>query len=260
MAEIETLAADIRSAASIIVFSGAGASADSGIPTFRGRGSGWWTSWLGFAVLPWFGTPFGWRCMPTLTNWITFNLYHHFFFKTVVAANPNAFHRFLGRLVSQGRDVRVMTQNVDALHQRGGVPSDLVCEIHGTVLKNICVFCFKPIPDGRLCMLCGGYARPAATLFFENCPLREINKIDAWFTEKTVPLVLVVGLSGNVGTSDYYIYEYKNRGCKMYNINPGESKYEKVASVQISRGADDVFSELEKIWESFIETATEKSK
>jgi NAD-dependent deacetylase len=153
----------------ICVLTGAGISTDSGIPDFRGP-NGVWTR------------------DPSAERYLDFGRYltdpvlraeswqrratHPAF-----AAEPNDGHRALATLHAQGRLPVVLTQNIDGLHQRGGLPDDAVVELHGTVHQTECLDCGdrRPMAEaiarvqaGELdpaCASCGGVVK-SATVFF----------------------------------------------------------------------------------------------
>jgi NAD-dependent deacetylase len=220
----------------VYVFTGAGASADSGIPTFRGNAAAFWAGLLGgWIVLPLFGTPFGWKYIPQ----IAWPLYDRFMRRPVLGAKPNVFHNFLGELYLRGKDVRVVTQNVDGLHQRGGLPKERVCEIHGTLWRNRCTRCDYTICETEpqncepeeieFCPRCDGWPRPDATLFYERLPAHEIALMEKLIYSKPgkQPVVFVVGLSGTVGSSTREINAVTNLpNARVFNVNPGTSIFD----------------------------------
>lgn len=211
----------------IMVFTGAGASADSGIPTFRYSDHSLWTGVFGCFILPIFGTKTGWSWLPWF-NWV---MYRRFFWNTILHAKPNACHRYISDLNSSGQHwVRIITQNVDGLHQRAGTPPEHVAEIHGTVWNNVCSNkrCGEPIelvtPFPNLvydesksvphCRECGSPPRPDVTLFGEMPPqtahnqgVRFINELED--CEKKDVIVLMIGMSGQVDTVFNYLWRCK---------------------------------------------------
>lgn len=224
------LVAAVHAADTIIVFTGAGASAESGIPTFRGSAASWWAGLGGIVVLPLLGTSYGlWRFWPSAA----WPLYDRGMRRAVLAARPNDFHKKLAQWLYAGKDVRVITQNVDGLHQRAGIPKVRVAEVHGTLWRNVCCAC-KAIVDEvdpvtiaddvyeahavSYCSACGGNPRPDATLFGERCPPIELDLMDKLAVQSGNTIVLIVGLSGIVSTCDWNIH--KLRECPTFIIDP----------------------------------------
>ncbi|MFC1439560.1 Sir2 family NAD-dependent protein deacetylase [Streptacidiphilus sp. N1-10] len=156
----------------VAVLSGAGFSTDSGIPDYRG--------------------PNGlWRRDPEAEKLVTISDYRAdpevrrkaWLMRIEVgmlAARPNAAHRALAELEQAGLPLRVLTQNVDGLHQLGGVSERKVVELHGTARRTQCLRCRaygdmadalarvgagEPDPD---CRACGGVLKPATVMFGEH--------------------------------------------------------------------------------------------
>lgn len=143
--------ASLRRARHIAVFTGAGMSAESGIPTFRERMTGLWARTDPMEV----ATPRAFRADPQrVWDW------HVNVAAAVRNARPNAGHRAIAALAAGGRRVSVVTQNIDGLHQAAG--SEAVVELHGNLFR------LKPFVDEDaafaapeppvICGVCDGYA------------------------------------------------------------------------------------------------------
>ena len=141
----------LRRARRIAVFTGAGMSAESGIPTFRDRMTGLWAHTDPMEV----ATPEAFRADPQrVWDW------HVHVAAAVTLARPNAGHRAIAGLAASGRQVDVITQNIDGLHQAAG--SGAVIELHGNLFR------LKPFIDEEaafaaaeppvICGVCDGYA------------------------------------------------------------------------------------------------------
>lgn len=234
---------ELRASLTVVVFTGAGASADSGISTFRGNG--WWSGLLGYPLMLWFGTPYGWYYTPRLA-WY---LYTKYFLSQILTAQPNACHNFLAQLHKEGKNIQIITQNVDGLHQKAGVPTENVAEVHGTAFKTICTLCKDDMDESLICGFCDGYPRPAATLFMESCPYREIQKAERVPEKcKGRTTILIVGLSGTVKTSDGYIVCLENIHHNLTIINPQPTSYDHLATSIIREKAGDFFEKLAVEW------------
>jgi NAD-dependent deacetylase len=255
---MEELHAALADADFVVAFTGAGASADSGIPTFRGNAAAYWAGPLGWPVLALYGTPLGWRVAP----WTAWPLFDRFMRRPIVRAAPNPAHTFLGELARRGCGVRVVTQNVDGLHQRGGVPAEHVAEVHGTVWRSVCIRCRATLQETAPCELpdapdvgycaCGGWPRPAATLFTEMVPpdavAAAVDFVLYDMQRAARPVVLIVGLSGTVPTSNSLISLARSiaPAGRAFNINPGWSLFSDATGVvQVGRPAGEVFAELQ---------------
>ncbi|VEN39893.1 unnamed protein product [Callosobruchus maculatus] len=120
----------LNGAKNITVLTGAGVSAESGIPTFRGEG-GWWKNYRSADL----ATPQAFQSNPALV-WEFYNYRRHVAF----SAQPNNAHRALAefekKCKQEGRKLTIITQNVDGLHKRAG--SENIIELHGALHKTIC--------------------------------------------------------------------------------------------------------------------------
>ena len=189
----------------IVIFTGAGMSADSGIGTFRGA-SGARSGIFGKVALLWGGTPVGWKWTPGLV-WSRFV---QDFVGPIETAEPHAGHLALFKLLesSQFDSVFVITMNVDGLHQAAGFSQDHVAEVHGSVMRYRCMSCDTKLPDIVLpldpksqprCTECQGRARPDVTLFTETLPPDEWQKANRAVKQlKRGDVVIVAGTSSVV--------------------------------------------------------------
>jgi NAD-dependent deacetylase len=108
----------------IVFFTGAGMSAESGIDTFRGSG-GFWSGMTGYLALGFFGTPLGSNSSTInfFSGWntlsrLSWSLYVSYFYGPIAKAKPNKGHEAISELENYNKNVSVITQNVDGLHQR----------------------------------------------------------------------------------------------------------------------------------------------
>jgi NAD-dependent deacetylase len=188
----------IRHFERIVVFSGAGMSAESGIATFRDPIHGLWSRFSPSEL----ATPEAWRARRT-TVWAWYEWRR----SQVLHAEPHAGHRAVAALVQAGV-ASVVTQNFDDLHERAGA-SDVV-HLHGSLMHGRCSACHRPHglaptaattePVAELtpprCTHCGGWVRPAVVWFGESLPA------DAWrLAEQRIgqsDLLIIVGTSGVV--------------------------------------------------------------
>jgi NAD-dependent deacetylase len=185
---IEEAAAAIRALRprNVVVFTGAGVSADSGIPTFRGEG-GLWRDFRAEEL----ATPEAFARDPALVwEWYEWRR------GLVRAAAPNAAHLAIAAL----SDAVVVTQNVDALHSRAG--SADVVELHGNLFRVRCVReqSVRPAPEPFDALPprceCGALLRPDIVWFGEMLPDDAVAR--ATSAMRRADLVLVIGTSGIV--------------------------------------------------------------
>jgi NAD-dependent deacetylase len=183
----------IDAAASLVVFTGAGVSAESGIPTFRDALGGLWARFDPMRL----ATEAGFRADPALVwRWYAERR------ARIATAQPNAAHRAIAAAQAAGRPVAVVTQNVDGLHQRAG--SRDVVELHGSIVRARCLEGCGPAPagwerDARVpppCPRCGAPLRPDVTWFGEMLPQGVFERAERLCAEAGA--MLVVGTSGLV--------------------------------------------------------------
>ena len=240
----DELNASIRAAAALmkrsrhtVALSGAGLSAESGIPTYRGA-NGLWTK---------FGEPTidGWDMFCTDPGqWWEVALERREgteFGKAIDNAEPNGGHIAMADLELMGRLAHVITQNIDNLHQRAGSRS--LTEIHGNRAKVRCMNCgnrtlladtdLDRLPP--LCLVCGGILKNDTVMFGEPIPddaLRECYKQSA-----LADLFLVVGTSAVVYPAADFPVMAKRRGAPLVEINPDETALSEIADVIVRASA-----------------------
>jgi NAD-dependent deacetylase len=210
MSSIEEAVHAIRNARPrrVVVLTGAGVSADSGIPTFRGP-AGLWRNFHPEEL----ATPEAFRRDPALVwEWYEWRR------KLVREAKPNAAHEALARLP----DAVVVTQNVDSLHARGG--SRDVVELHGNILRVRCVRegtarlhedAFTELPPH---CTCGALLRPDVVWFGEMLPEEAV--VRATGAVQSADLLLVIGTSGVVYPAAGFVNMHSGLSIE---INPESS-------------------------------------
>jgi NAD-dependent deacetylase len=236
---------DIGAIGKVVVFTGAGMSAESGIPTFRDRQTGLWAHTDPMEI----ATPWAFRADPQrVWDW------HAHLSLAVRAAAPNAGHRAVAELEWRGVGVTVITQNIDNLHQRAG--SANVVELHGNLLRLksfvdeeaafaaeagpvICRACdgyaawdncdpyadrddllaielhAGPVPR---CPGCGALLRPDVVWFGE--PLAPEALQAAWDAVETCDLLIAVGASLEVEPAASLPWRALQKGARVIEVNP----------------------------------------
>lgn len=194
----------------IVVLTGAGISAESGISTFRDAGG----LWEGHDVME-VASPMGWQRDPELVlNF--YNLRR----KNVIDAQPNEGHRALANL-EQHFDVHIITQNVDDLHERAG--STKILHLHGELLKVRSTLDDRKIYEWRkdlnLGDKCerGSQLRPHIVWFGEAVPAME----EALAITQTADILLVVGTSLVVYPAASLV-NFVQHGTPIYIIDPNK--------------------------------------
>ena len=211
----------------ITFLTGAGMSAESGIPTFRDALTGLWSRYDAEQL----ATPQAFGRDPALCwGWYRWRA------AMVRRARPNAGHLGIAGFAQRGHAVSVVTQNVDDLHERAG--SEHVVHLHGSLFDSRCLDCGDALaPDPILegldaltegarespppCPACGGPFRPGVVWFGEALPDqawdRACGALDA------CDLLVVVGTSGLVHPAASLPQHARRRGVRVVEINPVES-------------------------------------
>jgi NAD-dependent deacetylase len=206
---------------------GAGVSAESGIPTFRDAQTGLWAKFDPMTL----ASPEGFRNDPGLVwGWYQWRR------QLVAEAKPNAGHLALARLECHIDELVVITQNVDGLHQRAG--SSHVLELHGNIRRSICSKTRKPINDDWLAEQTGqpppsphhpqGLARPDVVWFGEMLDEAVLNA--AFRAAAECDLMIVAGTAGAVQPAASLPFVAREAGAKIVDINIEASEIGQIAN------------------------------
>lgn len=212
----------ISSAETVVFFTGAGVSAESGIPTFRGENGIWnklkpeelanFDSFLRNPEMVW--------------EW-----YKHR--KQIVhESKPNPAHKTISDFQNIFAEVKVITQNIDNLHKRAG--SKIVYELHGNIERNYCIKCKTFYNDEIIfsnaapqCK-CGGLIRPDVVWFGEYLPEKEFMESEK--AAKKADVFFIVGTSAIVYPAASMIFIAKEKGAYIIEINLERSEISSVAN------------------------------
>lgn len=197
----------------VVVFTGAGVSAESGVPTFRDRQTGLWAR---FSVDE-LSTPRGFQRNPQLVwDWYAG-------LRALMAdAQPNPAHLAIARLQVLLPRLTLITQNIDGLHQRAG--STGVLELHGNLGRNKCFSCgvqAETLHDERRpphCIHCGGLLRPDVVWFGEQLPANALAA--AQQTADACDVLISVGTSGEVYPAADLPLAAAAHGAIVIQVNP----------------------------------------
>nr|WP_281370096.1 NAD-dependent deacylase [Naumannella cuiyingiana] len=215
-----------REARRVTVLTGAGMSAESGVPTFRDAQTGLWARYDPMTL----ATPEAFETDPELVwAWYAWRR------RLMQQVQPNAGHRALAEWGRRdGVQVRIATQNVDDLHERAG--SEVLAHLHGSLFELRCFDCDRrytgavEIPDEQVerleppvCGACAGPVRPGIVWFGELLPQRDLARAEQAATE--ADLVLVVGSSGLVHPAAGLPLQALAAGVPTIEVNPAESAF-----------------------------------
>jgi NAD-dependent deacetylase len=224
----------------VAVLTGAGISAESGIPTFRDAQTGLWAQYDPMQL----ATEDGFRADPSLVwRWYAWR-------RTLVGqARPNAGHRALAAAEARFDRLRVITQNVDGLHARTG-STDLI-ELHGNIMRTICLeHCGfaedapAKLPPGEppRCPRCGAWLRPAVVWFGETLDPAALENAAA--EAQSCDVMLVVGTSGLVYPAAGLPAGARRAGADVITVNLAPTDLDPIASVCIRGKAAEVLPAL----------------
>lgn len=235
-----------RTARHVTVFTGAGVSAESGVPTFRDAHTGLWARFDAAAL----ATPEAFEADPALVwGWYEWRR------ARVMRAAPNPAHEAIVRLGRHVPALSVVTQNVDDLHERAGSRS--VAHLHGRLMQPRCFACGTPwrypdgIPDepedGRrvtppACPKCAGPVRPGVVWFGESLPADEWQR--ALGAAAGCDLFITIGTSAMVYPAAELPRIAAGQGARVLQINPQATALDAVADWNLVGAAGVVLPDL----------------
>ena len=224
----------------LAVLSGAGMSAESGVPTFRDAQTGLWSRFDPMQL----ASPEGFRADPPLVwRWYAWRR------GLVADARPNAGHLALAQAAGRFESLRIVTQNVDGLHQRAG--SREVIEVHGNILRSRCLGeCGVryehpqdlPVGEPPRCPGCGSWLRPDVVWFGEMLDPARLGAAEEAVARADA--LLVVGTSGLVYPAAGLPLRARRAGARVIVVNPQPTELDPVADVVVSGAAGVVLPAL----------------
>lgn len=230
----------LRSSQTITILTGAGMSAESGIPTFRGSQDSLWENYRPQDL----ATPQAFRNNPKLVwEWYAWRR------QKVEQAGPNAGHYALVELAQKVPGLTIVTQNVDSLHQLAG--SQNVIELHGNIRHYKCfdqshVIDVLPETDEvpPRCPLCGSYIRPAVVWFGEKLP--EANLLAAYDASVAADLFFVIGTASMVEPAASLARIALEHGADVVFVNPDPDAMSGPPEFQLQGGVTTILPALIK--------------
>jgi NAD-dependent deacetylase len=215
----------------VAILSGAGISTDSGIPDYRG--------------------PSGlWRRDPEAEKLATYAYYmadpeirrRSWLMRREIMAlqpEPNAAHRAIAELERSGVPVRVITQNVDGLHQVAGMPDRKVLELHGTARAVVCTACGARTPSQEVlsrieagepdpaCLDCGGILKTATVMFGQELDPAVLEQAGA--IARACQVMVAVGTSLQVYPAAGLVALAADSGARLVIVNAEPTPYDGIA-------------------------------
>lgn len=227
--ELKALVGEARR---VVVVTGAGISAESGVPTFREVQTGLWERFSAQDL----ATPEAFEADPALVwTWYRWRQ------SLIRAVEPNPGHRAIAEWQQrEGVELTVSTQNVDDLHERAG--AEVLAHLHGSIFAHRCFDCDQPaeLPDAQYdgfeappaaeeparCEHCGGWIRPGVVWFGEMLPGDAFEQTAE--AVRAADLVLVAGTSGIVQPAASLPLLALERGTPLIEVNPEETEISEV--------------------------------
>lgn len=210
--DIEAIAAVLREAQAVVILTGAGISAESGIPTFRDAQTGLWARFRPEEL----ATPEAFMRNPKLVwEWYEWRR------EQLRNVGPNAGHYALAELQERVPRCTLVTQNVDGLHAQAG--SRDVIELHGNILRSKCFdedvvreqFDTTEVPPR--CPRCGGMMRPDVVWFGEALPVDALEH--AMAAAESCDVLFSIGTSAAVYPAAQLPYTARAAGATVIEIN-----------------------------------------
>jgi NAD-dependent deacetylase len=241
MIKIETGIRDLKEklwrAKHVAVLTGAGISAESGVPTFRGEGG----LWKQFRAVD-LATPEAFSRDPKLV-WEFYNWRR----ELIAPLSPNPGHFALTEIESRIQRFTLITQNIDGLHQKAG--SHNIVELHGNLWKVRCTGCKTVIEDRRIplpelptCESCGSLLRPHVVWFGEM--LDSLVMDSAYEAIADCDLMMVIGTSGTVQPAASMGVQAKRNGAAVAEINLEPTPYSDLYNISISGKSGEILPQL----------------
>jgi len=229
----------------VLVLTGAGVSAESGIPTFRGK-DGYWRN-LDPTKL---AAPEAFARDPQLVwDWYLERR------QRIRHAQPNAAHEAIARLAHHADEFLLVTQNVDDLHARAGIPAEKMVQIHGDIFVTRCSSCDfwylgrgglpEPPGGGRLrsiaptfddhvdlprCPDCNALMRPGVVWFGEQLPWNEVQRVENFLDRGACDVVIVAGTTATFGYIVDWALRASRNGADLIEVNPEETPLSRFAT------------------------------
>lgn len=238
----------LKLAQHVVVFTGAGVSQESGIPTFRDAMTGIWEKFDAESL----ATPEAFlNDRDFVWGWYEWRR------AMVLRCRPNPAHLSIAAMAAAFPRLTLITQNVDDLHERAG--SKDVIHLHGSLHHPRCFTCgdsyvfSSSVSDefsdgGRLtppqCASCGGWVRPGVVWFGEQLPMDSLAQAVA--SVKTCDIFFSIGTSSLVYPAALLPFEAAERGACVIQVNPDATQLDSVATYNLKGRAGEVMGALYK--------------
>jgi len=246
--EIERAAEVLAAHLPVLAFTGAGISTESGVPDFRGP-NGLWTKMdpADFTIDRYLADPArrqrGWKMHAEGQLW-----------GARAPLVPNRAHKALVDLYRAGKLSGCVTQNVDGLHLKAGLPEEVTAEVHGHVRNVRCLSCAAIWPIEEVlqrvdrgeaeprCLECRGIIKTTTVMFGEQLSPETMGR--AWALAESSGSVLAIGSTLGVWPAAEIPWQMAQDGKPLVIVNQGETEMDQLADVRLEGGAGDILDLL----------------
>lgn len=230
MGKLQTFKDFLKSSDKIVGFTGAGISTESGISDYRSQG-GIWEKFTPVYLTEFITDPakrsLYWERKKTL-------------WKSVSRARPGKTHFFFTRLYQQKQLLGLITQNIDGLHEKSGLPTEEIVNLHGTTLEIICLECGDVTPaeplmerldpaDPPLCEICGGLLKPNTISFGQQLVSDDLHRAES--LARQCDLMIAAGSTLQVQPAASFPMVAKEAGAKLVIITLSDTPLDHYADL-----------------------------
>lgn len=243
-ADVEKMGEMIEAAERIVGFTGAGVSTDSGIPDYRSKGGIW------ERFQPVYFQEFLEDEEKRLLYWRRkFELW-----PAVAGATPGPGHRFFADLHRAGNLEGLITQNIDGLHEKSGIPADMIVNLHGTAIRTSCLDCDATLDSAEVyrtydlsdgaprCRRCGGLLKPATVSFGQNLDPTQLSHAED--LARSCDLMIAMGSTLVVYPAALFPATAKEHGAQLIIVTLSETPLDDYADLTIHRPIGEIVETL----------------
>jgi NAD-dependent deacetylase len=242
--EVERFVERVAEARRIVGFTGAGISTESGIPDYRGKG-GIWNRFQPVYYDEFLRDPDKRRLYweRKAETW-----------PAIRDAEPNAGHRFFVDLHRERKLLGVVTQNIDGLHEKSGLPRERVVNLHGNTLETVCLSCSYRVSSDEVfrdldldagsprCPKCGGWLKPNTISFGQQLDVQTIER--GHELARTCDLMIVFGSTLIVYPAAGIPEIAKQRGAALIIVTLSETPLDEAADLAVRRPIGEFVAEV----------------
>jgi NAD-dependent deacetylase len=222
-----------------VVLTGAGLSTPSGIPDYRSPG-GLWERFRAVTIQEFLASE------EARTGYWQFKRHT---WEIIRQAEPNAAHLALAELMAAGRIELLVTQNIDGLHRKSGVPEERLVRIHGTDAEAACMSCGERRPRDEIQALfdetetppacpCGGWWKPATISFGQSLVAEDLQR--SLEAARSADLLVAAGTSLAVGPINAMVPEAWGAGATVAILTASETPFDDQAAVRIQAPVEQI--------------------